>query len=243
MDGRMRERRQWIVGDPTGGLPLDQIKCRSIRAHSLIARSDASPAVTAGFLDLHGAAEMLAGLEYHHENFVRIYSSVEDPWSAFVPPLQHEAIAYLNRMAQFHAFARSKFVGKYVKGVRALMPNIERFRYFRDNHAAHRSLDALKGDATDAAVNHAMSLSTTGGLNLIPRPGDWLPPKTDGLSLEREHYEMRMHRHRSSYVAFTIHNADIGIDIEFCMERDHPAIADEAYGLIEAVISYCEPMV
>jgi hypothetical protein len=90
-------------------IPLEQIERLSIRAHALLARSDSSPAVAAGFIDIQGAIEMLSGLEYHHDNFVRIYQAVEDPWSDFDTPLRHEAVAYFNRMAQHHAFARSKF--------------------------------------------------------------------------------------------------------------------------------------
>jgi hypothetical protein len=68
----MRQRKNWIVGDPATGLPLDQIEPLSLRAHALLVRSDESPAVATGFLDLAGAIEMLAGMEYHHGNFVRV---------------------------------------------------------------------------------------------------------------------------------------------------------------------------
>lgn len=122
----MRRRKDWIAGDPAPGIALEFIERLSVRAYALQVRSTVSPACIDGFIDISGAIEMMEAMEYHHDNFVRIHRAVMDPFSDFSSALRHEAVAYLNRMAQFHTFARSHFVTRYVNNAQSIVPTIRR---------------------------------------------------------------------------------------------------------------------
>jgi hypothetical protein len=53
--------------DPDPSVPIDEIRPLSRRAHVLMLRNRTKPLLAEGFLNIAGAIEMLAGLEYHHD--------------------------------------------------------------------------------------------------------------------------------------------------------------------------------
>ena len=104
---------------------------------------------------------MLGGLDYHHDNFMhafcllapyyeRLFSCLRktnenvsgESLSPFptgeerklLESLDHEALAYINRLGQFHAFAKSR-------NLKSLLPRASELMVFRNKHAAHRSID------------------------------------------------------------------------------------------------------
>jgi hypothetical protein len=82
-----------VASDPYADLALEQIQVLSQRAHSLMLRNRTKPLFREGFLNIVGAIEILAGLEYHHDNTVRLSN---DPAPGAAPDetwLYHEAVA------------------------------------------------------------------------------------------------------------------------------------------------------
>jgi hypothetical protein len=67
----LNDIQHWNFADPFAHLPLDSIPRLSDRARSLVARNRSNASLRQGFFNIVGSIEMLAGLEYHHDNFAR----------------------------------------------------------------------------------------------------------------------------------------------------------------------------
>jgi hypothetical protein len=131
----------------------------SERAIALMMRNRNIPILNTDSLRIYGAVEMVAGMEYHHDNFVRLCRQRAGGQQGDDLCFQHEAAAYLNRMGQFEKFVRSAFVKQVIP--HANIPTISRLMVFRNKYAAHRSIDdPWKGDTPESQVSHARSLST-----------------------------------------------------------------------------------
>lgn len=89
-----------------------------------------------------GAMQFIKGLEYHFDNFVSHLKmlaskpSLEDDCI-----LDHEAVAYLNRLGQLYYFIRSV-------GLLKICPKISGLYLFRRKNTGHRSIDSPKEDDT-----------------------------------------------------------------------------------------------
>jgi hypothetical protein len=64
---------------------------------------------------------MMEGLEYHHDNIIRITGALANGDDVSEKGVDHEAIAYLNRVGQFYYFAKSYFVRSAITDFRALI--------------------------------------------------------------------------------------------------------------------------
>ena len=160
----------WPVPDPSPTLRLSEIFPISARAQSWIARASTK----SGFpqnrqTQIIGATFILSGLDYHHDNFLFRYASLSSYAERFVVPrnapwrfptpeesttlysLHHEAVAYINRLGQFYAFAKALDLHQY-------LPRAEELMVFRHKHTAHRSIDAPRAaDTPDLQAWHAES--------------------------------------------------------------------------------------
>jgi hypothetical protein len=152
----------WNFADPFPSLPLDDIFPVSARALTWLARaSKASTFAEDHCVQIASGANMLGGLDYHHENFLnrlnhlapycqrqaaRLKHAMEkqsgeppsplatDSERVVLDGLHHEAFAYLNRLGQFYAFAKALCVERFLSRASELM-------LFRHKHAPHRSID------------------------------------------------------------------------------------------------------
>ncbi|HET6892512.1 MAG TPA: hypothetical protein VFH31_15520 [Pyrinomonadaceae bacterium] len=122
---------------------------------------------------------MLGGLDYHHDNFISRLDQLApyyERYSTFLknaleqrsgdPPstvptddergifemLNHEAVAYLNRLGQFYYFAKALKVNAH-------LPRAYQLMLFRNKHTAHRSIDAPLNEDSDLREVHATAFS------------------------------------------------------------------------------------
>jgi hypothetical protein len=101
---------------------------------------------------IHGATAILNGLEYHAENYLGRQKTLEKINSnnpkhrATIDMLNHEAIAYFNRIGQLYYFTRSEKVTEIIDNYESHIPNILRLIIFRMKQSAHRATDAPRGE-------------------------------------------------------------------------------------------------
>lgn len=140
------------VWDPCPGVPFDEITPLSRRCWSLLVRNKDGPTLQEGYSQIAGAIEMLSGLEYHHDNVVRISGmlaaeEMEDDTSVY-----HEAVAYVNRLGQIYYFAKSPLASRCVSDLSGAIPTILKYLPFRMKHSAHRSIDYPRGESEDTQL-------------------------------------------------------------------------------------------
>jgi hypothetical protein len=230
----MHSIKQWKFPDPAPNIPICQISRVSERAIALMARNRDKPLLNTDFLRIYGAVEMVAGMEYHYENFVRLSMQ----WAAGQDELcfRHEAVAYLNRMGQFEKFARSAFAKQVIP--QPNIPTISRLMVFRNKYTAHRSIDVPRPeDTSDSQVSHARSLSTLFGKLFTPRAGtpviDWkVDPPTTIEDAQKQVWS-------SNHLTFQIFDMKTKKAINFCLELDHLDVMNEAAVILEALILHC----
>jgi hypothetical protein len=223
--------------DPQPGIPLAAISPLSQRANALMMRNRNKPALLEGFLNVLGAIEMLAGLEYHHDNVVR-FSGLLAAGEVFDETyLYHEAVAYVNRLGQFHYFAKSELVAKAVNDPLAKIPTIQKFLPFRMKHAAHRSLDSPRKETEDAKILQAMSLSRAVGRMMTLKAGAANILPSQGVTLDAEALDrFRQLQWQNSYLTFQLFDEDTETHLNLILEKEHPTISAEAYDLLASVI-------
>ncbi len=105
-----------------------------------------------------GIGQILKGLEYHFNRYKQFSEKLYNiDYSnkltskkrksqrihnhIIYSDMNHEVIAYLNRMGQFYYFANSYEVGEKIKNVEELIPTIVKFIDFRHKQSAHRGTD------------------------------------------------------------------------------------------------------
>jgi hypothetical protein len=216
-------------------LALSEIEPLSRRAGVLLARHQTGRAATAGQMNVLGAIDMLNGLEYHHAAFMKVIEQLaemplpSDGTWLLRSHLMHECLAYLNRMGQFYYFATSRFVRGYVPDPEAIIPTQLLYLRFRHKHSAHRSLDAPRAEDTPHhQLVHAWALSSHGPCGFTPkRPSPEAAAALatfDSKSMWRDHF-------------FHFQMYDEADCLNFGLEKEHPAIAGEAYKLLEALLT------
>jgi len=225
------------VADPRPGVALDDIQPASERAFALLIRNRTKPLLKEGFVNIVGAIEMLSGLEYHHDNIVRLSERLASGTSLDETDLNHEAVAYLNRLGQFHYFAKSALASKGLPHATAIIPTVEKYMLFRMKHAAHRSIDRPQGETEDAQILQAISLTRAAGRMMTLKPGatNTFPapgaiPDAGGMA------EFRRLQWQSSYLTFQIYDEDGQTHINLIIEKEHPQICREVYGLLSAIV-------
>jgi hypothetical protein len=224
--------------DPNEGVALEDILPLSARARALVVRSRQRSLLKVGFINIAGAIEMLAGMEYHHRNLVRTCLELGEGETDDETAPDHEAVAYVNRMGQFYFFAKSALITNAVKDPLALIPTIVNFAVFRMKHSAHRSIDAPKPRDTDGLQwSHARSMSSSMGRMMLLKPGKEATQVLPAGPIDERAW--RAHKSelwRKNYLTFQIHDGDTGSRKNLTIETDHAVIASEAYALIQTAI-------
>lgn len=235
--------RNFSGADPLPGVPLEMISPLSKRAYVLMMRSRDKALLHEGFLNIAGAIEMLAGLEYHHDNVLRLSQRLADGEALDEAFLYHEAVAYVNRLGQFYYFAKSELVSKAVNDGLAIIPTIRRFLPFRMKHAVHRSLDDPRDETEDIRILQAMSLSRAWGRMMTLKPGA-APPHlpSEAVLDEAGMAQFRQMQWRNSYVTFQLFDEGASSYLNLILEKEHPTISAEAYQLLSAVILWEPPV-
>lgn len=225
--------------DPDPSASIDDIRPLSRRAYTLMVRNRTSPLLQEGFLNVSGAVEMLAGLEYHRDNIVRLSAALAAGAILDEANIFHEAVAYVNRLGQFYYFAKSRLVTRAIGDGLAMIPTIKKYIIFRNKHAAHRSIDFPKAESEDTQLLQAMSLGHTWGKLMTLKPGAqelrW--PRTvkagspEALEIHRQEWLNR-------YITFQMYDEENNRHLNFTIEMEHDAICDEAYNVLSAVIKW-----
>lgn len=171
------------ISDPHPGVQLNEIMPLSARAHSWLARvSEEIPDDQS--IQIVGVVTMLEALDYHHERFMALVGGLasyflfrteispsmsnEDMQRLIPTPsqkkllraLDHEAVAYFNRLGQLHAFAKKR-------RLLYCMQRTDQLMVFRNKHTAHRSIDAPRGESKDEQDYQAMAF----GFHLLTQGG------------------------------------------------------------------------
>lgn len=125
-----------------------------------------------------GAVTMLEGLDYHYARFMELVNCLDPYYSRisgrpaqgladqscesaqrlfptaaeaeYLDALDHEAVAYLNRLGQFQTYARAR-------GLAARLVKASDLLVFRQKHTAHRSIDAPKDESQQEREHQAMT--------------------------------------------------------------------------------------
>ena len=223
----------WRFTDNFEGVPLLSIPRVSDRTLSLFVRNRDKPILKTGFVNIFGAIDMMGGLDYHAEQFTQACSALAHGSQLEHAAVYHEAVAYINRAGQFHAFAKSDFVAQSLSAPMEIIPSISRIMIFRNKHTAHRSIDMPKQEETHEHWRHAQSLGSIGGRLFTPRPGRKfeLNAETtkDASSLQRELWE-------NNYLTINTWDGQSKSQVNFTLEQEHPSIIKEAYTLIERLL-------
>jgi hypothetical protein len=220
-------------------LALKDIDPLSRRAMVLLVRNQNNRAPKAGQMHILGAIDMLDALEYHHAAHMRVIGQLAQTplmsgeTETLRRNLLHEVMAYLNRMGQFYYFARSAFVKQFVPDPEAFIPTHLRIKRFRDKHSAHRSLDAPRPEDTPHHQHvHAWALSSFGGWLFAPKPAT---ARADGSQAIGLRFLSPERMWLGAYHQLQLYDEDDCLN--FSMEREHPLIAEEAYKLLDALIT------
>jgi hypothetical protein len=227
----------WKIRDLHPDKPLSDILPLSVRANSTVARHANSSLLKTGFINICGAIEMLEALEYHHDNSVRIAVALSDSHLTSETYLDHEAVAYINRIGQFYCFARSNFVCSAIGDVESLIPSITRLLIFRNKHTAHRSIDDPRNESNDLQFIQASAISSIIGSFTAPKPN--MPP----LPIPKSSDEFQVYRKDrwKSVNRFYQMRSTHQSHVHFTIEVDHPIIIREAFNLVERLILFDDP--
>lgn len=164
--------------DQFPNLRLLEISPLSARAASWRARTSLSNIFSKEkIVQIDGSIPMLQGLDYHHNHFISQfhqlasyyerhesylsdsmnghrsnlpYPSSTEAEHQILNSLNHEAIAYINRVGQFYYFAKAFGHQSCLLRALELMP-------FRHKHTAHRSIDETRGETVHERMWQAMS--------------------------------------------------------------------------------------
>lgn len=194
------------VADPRPGQKLSGITPLSARARSWLAR--VTFGIPEGeSIQVVGAVTILEGLDYHCARFMDLVNRLEPYYSRVagevagdspdksgqspsrlfptvaenedLNALDHESVAYLNRLGQFFAYAKAR-------GLATRLVKAHELMVFRNKHTAHRSIDAPRGESQQEQEHQAMSF----GFYRLTRGG--FP--TYQIVSGKKHHEFQMRR-------------------------------------------------
>ena len=227
------------VWDPCPGVPLDEITPLSRRCWSLLVRNKDGPTLQEGYSQIAGAIEMLSGLEYHHDNVVRISGMLAAGEMEDDTGVYHEAVAYVNRLGQIYYFAKSSLASRCVSDLSGAIPTILKYLPFRMKHSAHRSIDYPRGESEDTQLFQTTALTRFFGRIMLRKPGaraatPLVPDIRNRQDLVRFHQTMW----RDNYVAFQMYDQDAKSHLNLILEIEHPQISRETYDLLASVITW-----
>ncbi|HEX3943229.1 MAG TPA: hypothetical protein VHW69_03995 [Rhizomicrobium sp.] len=182
-----------------------------------------------GQIDIFGAIEMLGGLQYHYQQFLRIRErKLSGAFPLDAPDERFEAVAYINRIGQFRYFADSNFCEQII-GRSALLeiPALEKLLPFRHKYTAHRARDKPR-DRHEVDDPHGdYALGRLAALYCVSE-GRVLTDHSIRLN------SPRLALYRESYVLFELYLEDDRIT--FNLELEHETMMVEASGFVRNVI-------
>lgn len=182
------------IADPHLGERLSDIMPLSARARSWLARVNVGIPEDESIQAI-GAITMLEGLDYHYSRFVELVNRLGPYFSGQLVQrlfptatetedlnsLDHETVAYLNRLGQFHTFAKAHKLAPRLLKTHELM-------VFRNKHTAHRSIDAPRGESQYEQEYQAMAFGfyrlTRGGFPTYQMPSG---KKHHEFDMRRDH--------------------------------------------------------
>jgi hypothetical protein len=215
----MNNRRNWSIVDPDANVELTDIPVLARRARALVCRSP-SPVLDRAFVQVWGAVSMLLAMHYHCARFLEGLQESEGTYPRDLMIPRNEAVAWLNRLGQFHYFTSSELVTS-ADNIPST-PTIDSILPFRHKHAAHRSLDApRKDDTPELQISQAIALSELSGSYWIPRNG-----VLDASALPS---------FNTHYFAFQIRDTTESRKT-FNLEVDHDKVMLEGYKVIESLL-------
>jgi hypothetical protein len=165
---------RFYIGDPKSGKRLATISPLSLRARCWLARVNQKQLIPDDrIVQVCGGVLILEALDYHHDQFetrvrklAAYYSRPifdlpnEEPASFYDLPtplerkslaaLDHEAVAYLNRLGQFWYFAKAMRLRNRLTRVAELVA-------YRNKHTAHRSIDMPRKESIVELEAQAMA--------------------------------------------------------------------------------------
>ncbi len=231
----MNNIANWRVEDPAPNEPdLGKIVPLGTRAYALIARKKAHPILATDFIRVRGAAFIINGLDYHHTQYmaqigVLASAPARSECAEGRNALSHEAVAYFNRMGQFHTFAKSKFVKQRLGDITSILPSMTRLLPFRFKHAAHRSIDdPRKEDTPELQVIQALAMSDLAGSLFTPRTKGQ-PPDPLKDNLWKECFFQLQIRH--------VEKGGQNTMINFTLETEHAQVVLEAYSVLDQLLA------
>jgi hypothetical protein len=233
----------YFIRDFAPNLPLSEIFPVSRRIMTLLFRNQQKQIIESNFINFYGVVDMIEGLEHHRKNFmvmieqrskISILSAAQDEERRTLEKnLRHETIAYLNRIGQLYRFAVSKFVKSQIPNSVEFIPTVSKLKFFRDKHAAHRSIDWPSKDEKDdshAQIIQAFGLSSISALMFDPKD------KSNTVkTIEDMHNSQKMWCEH--YLCFQMRGKGKGEFVYFSVEKEHPKILDEVFNLIETFIA------
>jgi hypothetical protein len=208
--------------DPNHDIPLEEISSLSGKACSLFLRTFLEVPTPEAWKSLSAIWWILAGLEYHYNNYINLYQSLTEGESTVKPYLQHEIVAYLNRMGQFYFFAKSPYVKTTGIDSEAIIPTIRKLIIFRNKQASHRSIDDPRKESEEEHWAHMHSLMST---IMIPKAGS-------SGSISKENM------YQNCYFQYQTYDAVTQSTVFFVLEQDHKDVIQEAYNLFEQVVNH-----
>jgi hypothetical protein len=175
----MSSAMRFVVADPMPGVRLIDMEPSAVKARCWLSRaSQKSDFPEIGGVQIVGSIHIIAGLEYHRNRFMLLvrglylyyarsaeYSAelasapisrqikiptASEAEASELDALDHEAIAYFNRLGQMFYFIRST-------GHEAIITRISQLMSFRNKHAAHRSIDVPRSEDQMHLQNQAMA--------------------------------------------------------------------------------------
>lgn len=228
------------IKDPHENVPLDELFPLSERAFSHLIRSGHLPVLKESFVNIFGAIEMMHGLTYHHARFMNLINDchMQPPTGEVSRNLRHEAVAYVNRLGQFWAFAQSTLIKNHCPSPEDILPTISSLIVFRNKHAAHRSIDnPKKEDEDDLQIMNAISLSILGGSFFRPKPGYQVQDISSmKLETEEDWGKLTCNHYKNYFLGFQIFDVKRNMHVDFHLECDHVRIMEEAYNLIKIIL-------
>lgn len=225
----------WHLDDGHSETPLSEIASIPDRIYSLIARNKTHSIIKGNFLRIMGAAEIIYGIQYHRDQFLNTIKPLSE--LSIVAPeskplhraLNHEAVAYVNRVGQFWYFLDSAFVREKIVDLDSRTPTIRQISVYRNKHSAHRSIDSPKTQDTPyLQQQHASVFTNFGGLLGHPKDPSIQYSKTEALE---DHIVTQRHLLKN-YILHQIQLDDGKTVLNISVERDHPLVMSEAWDLM-----------
>lgn len=188
--------------------------------------------VAQGQVQIEGAADMLGGMQYHYQQFLRVIRAKAcGAVEARAPDERYEAVAYLNRIGQFYYFVRSEFVKDLVSDALSAVPSLNRLIPFRHKYTAHRAMDAPRSDSDRIDIGNELSLGAIGGQYFESREiQDLNNPFPDA---PKDLKELAKYNYRACYAVFHLWTDEYNVTLN--PEVDHPLIVAECAALLGTI--------